>query len=75
MTFGERLRACRRARGISQRMLSYKSGVHLNNIGNYERDEFEPTLHNAAKLAQALGVSLDYLAGLKDEQIKYYLEE
>lgn len=38
-------------------------------IGRYERDEVKPPLEAAAKIAAALGVSLDYLAGLTDNEV------
>lgn len=35
-------------------------------IGRYERDEVRPSIEVAAKIAQALGMSLDYLGGSSD---------
>lgn len=32
-------------------------------VGRYERDEVKPSIDTAAKIADALGVSLDYISG------------
>ena len=38
-------------------------------IGRYERDEMKPSIEVAAKMADYLDVSLDYLVGASDEQL------
>jgi len=37
--------------------------VGISSIGKFERDEVKPSIEVAAKIADALEVSLDYLAG------------
>lgn len=64
MTFGERLRECRKAKYWTQQKLAEKSGVHINTIRYYEGDKGDPKLFNISCIATALGVSIDYLAGL-----------
>jgi transcriptional regulator with XRE-family HTH domain len=49
--------------------LAIKAGVHANLIGRYERDEGIPSVEVAAKITDALSVSLDYLADKTDERI------
>ena len=44
--------------------------IHANVLGRYERGEARPFVEMAAKLAQALEVSLDYLVGNSDPQIR-----
>jgi len=62
-TFGERLRRLREARGWSQQELADRSGVPYITIYRCERGMHqEPRVGVAAKLARALGVSLDVLA-------------
>ena len=68
MTFGERLKDCRKTCGISQRQLADKSGVAYSSIQGYENDSHDPSLFNASCMATTLGVSIDYLAGLTDEK-------
>jgi transcriptional regulator with XRE-family HTH domain len=41
-------------------------GVSINSIGLYERGLVEPSFFIATCLADALGVSLDWLAGRKE---------
>jgi transcriptional regulator with XRE-family HTH domain len=43
-----------------------KLDVHGAVIGRYECDEVKPSIEVAAKIAQVLGVSLDYLVGKTD---------
>lgn len=63
MLFGERLVSVRKKKKISQDELAKAIGVHAPVIGRYERDEVKPSIEVAARIAQALGVSLDYLTG------------
>lgn len=51
---------------MSQDDLAKKLDVHGAVIGRYERDEVKPSIEVAAKIAQELGVSLDYLVGNTD---------
>ena len=62
-TFGERLKRLREAQGWSQQDLADESGVPYITIYRWERGlHQEPRVGVAAKLARALGVSLDVLA-------------
>ncbi|MEU1526929.1 helix-turn-helix transcriptional regulator [Nocardia rhamnosiphila] len=61
-TTAEALRRFRTARGWSQTKLAEVSGIDQRQISRYEVGQ-EPGLSTAAKLAFALGVSLDELAG------------
>ncbi len=49
--------------GFSQSDLADKSQVSRVMIGKYERGEAIPSIDAAKKIADALGVSLDYLVG------------
>jgi transcriptional regulator with XRE-family HTH domain len=61
-TFGQRLR---QARGrVSRAVLARRAGVSERAIAGYEAGEYEPKLEHAAKLAVALNVPLDQLAGI-----------
>lgn len=61
MGFGTRLTTIRKERKISQSDLALKAGIHNNVLGRYEREETQPSIEMAAKLAEVLKVSLDYL--------------
>lgn len=58
---GKRICKLRRDAHLSQKQLGEKNGKSASTIGSYENDTAVPTLENAAALAEALHVSLDYL--------------
>jgi transcriptional regulator with XRE-family HTH domain len=62
MTFADRLRQLRTARGVTQAGLAAASGVSLGAVRDYEQGKKEPSAGNLVRLAQALGVTLDELA-------------
>ena len=65
---GQRLKLSRAAAGLSLRDLSAKIGnrVTAQAIGKYERNESMPSSGVLIALADALGVSVDYLVGDQD---------
>lgn len=64
--FGKRLQEIRKEKALSQDALAKELGVHGAVIGRYERGEVRPSIEMASKIAEALGVSLDYLVGNSD---------
>ena len=58
ITFGKRIRALRKERGLSQEQLAELTGFHRNYIGMIERGERNPALVNIEILAQAFDRSL-----------------
>jgi transcriptional regulator with XRE-family HTH domain len=63
MTFGKRMNEVRKQKKLSQDELGKAVGIMSVMIGRYERDEVKPSVEVASKIAEALEVSLDYLAG------------
>ena len=61
MTFGERLTYARKQKKIRQADLGKAAGTSGDIIGKYEREENVPSIEVATKLADALGVTIDYL--------------
>ena len=53
----------RKEKGWSQTELADKSSVSREMIGKYERGKAVPSVDAAKKIADAFGVSLDYLVG------------
>lgn len=53
---GERIKAYRHALGVSQETLADRSGLHWTFVGQVERGQRNPSLHNLLKLAAGLGV-------------------
>lgn len=69
MSFSNRLTSLRKQRKIAQGELAKTVGIHANVLGRYERGEANPSIEMASKLADALGVSLDYLVGKTDVEL------
>ena len=65
-TFATQLRALRRARALTQRALAERCRLHTLSIILYENGKRCPKLKTAIRLAAALNVSLDELAGVGD---------
>jgi transcriptional regulator with XRE-family HTH domain len=53
---GDRLKALRIEQALTQEELADKAGVAPNTVARLERNETEPHMSTARKLAQALGV-------------------
>lgn len=54
--FGERVRALRTKRGLTQERLADLAGMHFSAIGHIERASRSSTLQTVVKLARALRV-------------------
>lgn len=65
--FNERLRACRKKANLRQEDVVSATGITYSTYRRYERGGTEPTLSDAARIADLLNVSLDYLAGRTDD--------
>ncbi|MEN9442753.1 MAG: hypothetical protein RLZ33_2830 [Bacteroidota bacterium] len=61
MAFVDRLSFARKQKKIRQADLGKMVGTSGDIIGKYERGENTPSIDVAAKIAEALGVTLDYL--------------
>ena len=66
MTFGERLKQARLEREVGQKELAETACISINTLRAYEQGKHEPSLFCATCLARALGVSLDWLAGIEE---------
>jgi transcriptional regulator with XRE-family HTH domain len=60
---GKTLQRLRLARGLSQSELAKAAGVPFRSLQNYEQGHRPISFEAALKVAKALGVSLDVLAG------------
>jgi transcriptional regulator with XRE-family HTH domain len=68
MTIGERLKRLRELAGLSQGELARRAGVNRPIISDLESNKRQNiTLDTARRLARALGVTLDMLAGDNSE--------
>jgi transcriptional regulator with XRE-family HTH domain len=74
--FAPRLKSLRRQAGLSQEELAKRVGVHTTHIGRYERGNSRPSADALARLADALGVSGDYLlAGVEESAARARLQD
>lgn len=79
MDLGNKIVQLRKEKNLSREDLGKLVGTSAAIIGRYERNDITPSVEVAAKIAEALDVSLDYLAGnstviLKDKKMIYRLE-
>lgn len=79
MDFGNKIIQLRKDKSLSREDLALQVGTSSAIIGRYERNEITPSVEVAAKIAEALEVSLDYLVGnasiiIKDKKMLYRLE-
>jgi transcriptional regulator with XRE-family HTH domain len=79
MKIGMRIAQARKARGWTQEGLAERSGLHKQTISEWERGNRTPSTDALAKVADALGVSLQELvhgtaSGLSESQtIGFYV--
>ena len=72
MKFGEKLKALRTDKGISQKALSDQTGISLRAIQNYETKDILPKSHDSYDaLARALDVEVSTLL---DENVAFQVE-
>ena len=65
--FQERLLLARRRADMSQGELAKRTAMYPSDISKMERGRMLPTAPRLRRLAEALGVSADYLLGLQGE--------
>lgn len=52
---------------LTQKELGEKVGISKNTIGDIERGKIQPSVRSVSKMADVLGVSVDYLLGRTDK--------
>jgi len=62
-SFADRLRATRKARGLSQADLAERTGLQPSAVSHFEMGRRVPSSSNLRKLADALSVTTDFLLG------------
>jgi transcriptional regulator with XRE-family HTH domain len=74
--FPERLQGLRKQKNLSQADLGKLVGVHYSHVGRYERGISRPAADTLKRMADALGVSGDYLIeGTTEEAAKARFED
>lgn len=67
--FGETVRRCRRAAGLSMDQLGDRANLHRDEICKLEKARREPRLTTILKVARGLRVSPSYLLEDVDQQV------
>ena len=65
--FAPRLKAARKARGLTQQAAADMFGIQLRGYCRWEAGTSEPSLATVAAIARGLHVTADYLLGLEGE--------
>lgn len=60
---GERIKQVRKEAGMTQQQLAQRLGIPYQSIGQWERGIRKPKIETIQAIADAIGVSLDYLLG------------
>ena len=68
--FGEELKKCRSAAGLSQRALAELLNVSQQAVGSWETNRTSPSPETIADIANVLGISTDYLLEVDSENKK-----
>ena len=85
LSFGERLKHLRMQKGMSQKDFAQSVDIHPVHYNRYEKGATTPAAETLSKLADGLGVSVDYLlegeeqdaavADLKDRELLELFKE
>jgi transcriptional regulator with XRE-family HTH domain len=68
MKFGEKITKLKKLKKMSQVELAEKTGISRDAISKYERGDVMPSIEYAKRIADVLGVSLDYLVSESDKE-------
>lgn len=70
ISFGKKIAALRKNKKLSQTELAKKLNTSVSVISRYERDEMNPSIDTAKRLANLLDTSVGYLLGeTEDDQL------
>ncbi len=68
MKLGEKITKLKKLKNLSQVALAEATGISRDAISKYERGDSIPSVDYAKRIADALGVSLDYLVSDSDKE-------
>jgi DNA-binding transcriptional regulator YiaG len=61
LTLGERIKAIRKALGLSQAGFAEEIGSHVQTVSRYERDEMKPSVDTLSSIVTVFFVDADWL--------------
>ena len=65
--YGEKIKAKRKAMGLSQEDLAERLGVTRQAVSKWEKEISEPSMENLVKLSEIFGVDIGYFKNEEDE--------
>ncbi len=68
--FGERIRAARKAKGLSQSELAQATGLCVNSVGMIERGKKCPTVYTVQRICDSLNIAPGELFGQAGEALR-----
>jgi len=68
MSFSEKITKLKKQKKMSQIELAKITGISRDAISKYERGDVTPSVDYAKKIADALGVTIDYLVNDNDDE-------
>lgn len=74
MTTGARIKAARKAAGMTQAELANRLGIPYQSIGQWENDLRNPKFETLQKIASALGISVAELLGKEKGSLAHFFE-
>ena len=74
-TMGERIAKARMYMNLNQRELAKKANIAEPTLSRYENGYREPKAGTISQIAEALGISADYILGIKDENNLVAIED
>ncbi|WHM22418.1 helix-turn-helix transcriptional regulator [Bacillus subtilis] len=79
MTVGQRIKAIRKERKLTQVQLADKANLSRSYLADIERDRYNPSLSTLESVADALGVQVSAIVGeenlIKEEPVEYNAKE
>ncbi|PDY76973.1 helix-turn-helix domain-containing protein [Bacillus cereus] len=66
--FGQRLKALRLEKGMTQQQLADFLDIEKSNISRFESGKQSPSSDNRVKMAKLFNVSVDYMLGLSEHK-------
>lgn len=71
-TLGTRLRSAREKKRLSQVEVYRRTGINNKTLSRYENDGTEPDADSLKKLAELYEVSVDFLLGVENREVRNY---
>ena len=68
MTFGEKIKSARKAKGFTQKELADKIGAKHNSVSDWENDKNKPDMDTLESICGVLDITPSYILGTKSDE-------